>query len=181
MGQRDFGENYLQEALGKIAAFEDRGTACWHFIGALQSNKTRAVAEHFDWVHTVDRLKIARRLSAQRPGSMAPLQICLQVNLDDEAQKAGVEPESVAALAAAVAKLPGLRLRGLMCLPRPRPDLEAQREPFRRLRRLRDALAADGLDLDVLSMGMSDDLEAAVLEGSTLLRVGSAIFGPRPG
>lgn len=177
-GQRDFGENYLQEALAKIDAARARGLV-WHFIGPIQSNKTRAIAEHFDWVHSVDRLKIARRLAEHRPPERAPLNICLQVNIDGEASKAGVTPNSAAALAAQIADLPGLRLRGLMALPAPADGLDAQRRPFAALRELRDAINTGDLDLDTLSMGMTDDLEAAVLEGATLLRVGTAIFGPR--
>lgn len=182
LGQTDFGENYVQEAIDKIAALQPQWPALrWHFIGPLQSNKTREVAETFDWVHSIDRVKIAQRLSAQRPAGMPPLQVCIQVNLDGEATKSGVAPEDAGALAAAVAALPNLRLRGLMCIPAPRTDLAAQRAPFARLRQLRDAIAAEhGLELDTLSMGMSADLEAAVLEGATIVRIGSALFGPRP-
>ncbi|MEL7373285.1 MAG: YggS family pyridoxal phosphate-dependent enzyme [Pseudomonadota bacterium] len=177
-GQRDFGENFVAEGLGKIEALAAR-KLCWHFIGAIQSNKTRDIAAHYDWVHTVDRLKIARRLSEQRPEDRPPLELCLQVNVDDEPQKAGVRPAEVAELAEQVARLPGLRLRGLMCLPRPRSDPEAQREPFAELRRLLEALQKQHAALDTLSMGMTGDLEAAVLEGATIVRVGTAIFGPR--
>ena len=177
-GQRDFGENFVAEGLGKIEALAAR-KLCWHFIGAIQSNKTRDIAAHYDWVHTVDRLKIARRLSEQRPEDRPPLELCLQVNVDDEPQKAGVRPAEVAELAEQVARLPGLRLRGLMCLPRVRSDPEAQREPFAALRRLLEALQAQHAALDTLSMGMTGDLEAAVLEGATIVRVGTAIFGPR--
>ncbi|MEM1440501.1 MAG: YggS family pyridoxal phosphate-dependent enzyme [Pseudomonadota bacterium] len=177
-GQQDFGENFVAEGLGKIEALAAR-KLCWHFIGAIQSNKTRDIAAHYDWVHTVDRLKIARRLSEQRPEDRPPLELCLQVNVDDEPQKAGVRPAEVAELAEQVARLPGLRLRGLMCLPRVRSDPEAQREPFAALRQLLEALQAQHAALDTLSMGMTGDLEAAVLEGATIVRVGTAIFGPR--
>ena len=179
-GQRAFGENYVQEALAKIEALADLRPALeWHLIGPLQSNKTREVAAAFDWVHTVDRLKIAERLSAQRPDHLPPLQVCLQVNVSGEASKAGVEPSDAAVLASAVAALPRLRLRGLMSIPEPVDDFEAQRAPHRRLRALFDALRSQGLALDTLSMGMSADLEAAIAEGSTMVRVGSAIFGAR--
>ncbi|MEO5771087.1 MAG: YggS family pyridoxal phosphate-dependent enzyme [Burkholderiaceae bacterium] len=179
-GQRAFGENHVQEALAKIDTLADLRTGLeWHLIGPLQSNKTREVAAAFDWVHSIDRSKTAERLSAQRPAGLAPLQVCLQVNLDGEASKSGVAPGELPALAHAVAGLPGLRLRGLMSIPAPREGLEAQREPHRRLRALFEALQAEGLALDTLSMGMSDDLEAAVLEGATIVRVGSAIFGSR--
>ena len=181
-GQRAFGENYVQEALEKIAALSDlRAQIEWHLIGPLQSNKTRAVAEAFDWVHTVDRLKIAQRLAAQRPASMAPLQLCLQVNVSGEASKSGIHPEALLTLAQQVAALPPqqVRLRGLMSIPEPAATLAEQRKPHRRLRELQQQLNAHGLGLDTLSMGMSADLEAAVLEGSTLLRVGTAVFGAR--
>lgn len=177
-GQHAFGENYLQEALEKQRALAD-APAEWHFIGALQSNKTRDVATHFDWCHTVDRLKIARRLSQQRPEGRPPLNVCIQVNISGEASKAGVAPEDVAGLAAQVAELPGVRLRGLMALPAPADDLAAQRRPLAALRALQAELVSSGLALDTLSMGMSGDLEAAVAEGSTLVRIGTAIFGPR--
>ncbi|QGA38751.1 YggS family pyridoxal phosphate-dependent enzyme [Burkholderia glumae] len=179
-GQRAFGENYVQESLYKIAALADlRASLEWHFIGPLQSNKTRAVAERFDWVHSVDRLKIAQRLAEQRPAQLPPLNVCVQVNVSGEATKSGVAPDEVAALAQAVAALPALRLRGLMAIPEPAGDLAAQRAPHRRLRELYDALRAGGLALDTLSMGMSADLEAAVLEGATIVRIGTAIFGAR--
>jgi PLP dependent protein len=179
-GQRAFGENYVQEALAKIDALADlRPVLEWHLIGPLQSNKTREVAAAFDWVHTVDRLKIAERLSAQRPRQLPPLQVCVQVNVSGEASKAGVAPAEVAALARAVAALPRLRLRGLMSIPQPAEGIDAQRAPHRRLRELFDALRADGMALDTLSMGMSADLEAAIVEGSTMVRIGSAIFGER--
>ena len=180
-GQAAFGENYVQEGLDKIAALADlRGQLEWHCIGPLQSNKTRAVAEQFDWVHSVDRLKIAQRLSEQRPAQLAPLQVCLQVNVDGGANKSGLAPADVLALAQAVAALPRLRLRGLMAIPEPAPDFGTQRELFLRVTRLYEALRAAGLGLDVLSLGMSADLEAAVAAGSTLVRVGTAIFGGRP-
>jgi PLP dependent protein len=178
-GQRDFGENYLQEALPKLAALADRAVQ-WHFIGGLQSNKTRDVAGRFDWIHTVDRESIARRLSEQRPAELPPLQVCLQVNVSGEGSKGGAAPERLAELAAAVAGLPRLALRGLMAIPAPAQGLEAQRAPFRQLRKLMEQLNADGHPMDTLSMGMSDDLEAAVLEGATLVRIGTAIFGARP-
>jgi len=179
-GQLAFGENYVQEGVDKIAALADlRHRLQWHFIGPLQSNKTRLVAEHFDWVHAVDRLRIAERLSAQRPAGMAALQVCIQVNISGEASKSGVAPAEVPALAHAVAALPGLRLRGLMAIPEPEDDLAAQRRPFAAMRAMLQALRADGLDLDTLSMGMSGDMEAAIAEGATLVRIGTAIFGAR--
>jgi pyridoxal phosphate enzyme (YggS family) len=180
LGQRLFGENYLQEALPKIQALSPLNLQ-WHFIGPLQSNKTRAVASHFHWVHSVDRLRIARRLSEQRPSAMPPLQVCLQINIDAEPTKSGASPEEAADLARAVANLPNLRLRGLMAVPRPAGDLQARRRPFARLRALLAELRDTGLELDTLSMGMSADLEAAVAEGSTLVRIGTDFFGPRTG
>lgn len=177
-GQSAFGENYVQEALGKIDALADLGLE-WHFIGPLQSNKTRLVAERFAWVHSVERLKIAERLSAQRPPALPPLQVCLQVNVSGEASKSGCPPDEAAKLAAAVAALPGLRLRGLMAIPEPTPDGGLLRARFASLRALRDRIAASGIGLDTLSMGMSDDLEIAIAEGATLVRVGTAIFGER--
>ena len=181
-GQRAFGENYVQEALAKIEALADlRAQLEWHFIGPLQSNKTRPVAEAFDWVHSVDRLKIAQRLAEQRPAWLPPLNLCLQVNLSGEASKSGVAPAELPALAAAVAALPGARVRlaGLMSIPEPTADATAQHAAHRRLRELREQLVAQGLALDTLSMGMSADLEAAIAEGSTVVRVGTAIFGAR--
>ncbi|MBK6469734.1 MAG: YggS family pyridoxal phosphate-dependent enzyme [Betaproteobacteria bacterium] len=181
-GQRAFGENYVQEGLAKIEALADlRAQLQWHLIGPLQSNKTRAVAEAFDWVHSVDRLKTAERLAAQRPPGLPPLQLCLQVNISGEASKSGVAPADVPALAAAVAALPRerVRLRGLMAIPEPAATLQAQRAPHAALHALLQALNAGGLALDTLSMGMSADLEAAVAEGATIVRVGSAIFGAR--
>jgi len=179
-GERRFGENYVQEGVDKIAALADlRERVEWHLIGPLQSNKTRVVAEQFDWVHSVDRLKIAQRLSEQRPAHLAALQLCLQVNISGEASKSGLAPDEVAAVAHEVARLPRVRLRGLMAIPEPAGDEAAQRAPHRALRELLERLNAEGLGLDTLSMGMSADLEAAIAEGSTLVRVGSAIFGAR--
>jgi pyridoxal phosphate enzyme (YggS family) len=179
-GERRFGENYVQEGIDKIAALAElRSQAEWHLIGPLQSNKTRVVAEQFDWVHSVDRLKIAQRLSEQRPAQLAPLQVCLQVNISGEASKSGLAPGDVVEVARQVATLPGVRLRGLMAIPEPAGDVEAQRTPHRALRLLMEQLNADGLALDTLSMGMSADLDAAVAEGATMVRVGSAIFGSR--
>ncbi|AIA74805.1 YggS family pyridoxal phosphate-dependent enzyme [Vreelandella alkaliphila] len=180
-GQREFGENYLQEALEKQAELADLDDIVWHFIGPLQSNKTRAVAESFAWVHSVDRLKIAKRLSEQRPEHLPPLNICLQVNISHEASKSGVMPDEVMALAKEVAALPRLCLRGLMAIPAPANSLAEQRAPLAALRQLLETLQAALPDapLDTLSMGMSDDLEAAVLEGATLVRLGTAIFGAR--
>jgi len=177
-GLSDFGENYVQEALGKVLAVADE-TVRWHFIGALQSNKTREVAEHFQWVHTLDREKIARRLSEQRPHYAPPLQACLQVRLGDEDTKSGVDPGGLDALADAVAALPRLRLRGLMCIPPVEQDPARQRQWFAELRGLQERLVRRGHDLDVLSMGMSGDFELAIAEGATHVRVGTAIFGPR--
>jgi len=177
-GQRRFGESYVQEAVPKVAALRDLDLE-WHFIGPLQSNKTRPVAEAFAWVHSVERLKIAERLSQQRPPDLEPLNVCLQVNVSGEASKSGCAPGEVAALAPAVAQLPNLRLRGLMAIPEPGEDVATQRRRFAILRELRERLAADGLVLDTLSMGMSDDLEAAIMEGATMVRVGTAIFGER--
>lgn len=177
-GQRAFGENYVQEALDKMAALADLPLE-WHLVGPLQSNKTRAVAERFDWVHTVDREKVARRLSEQRPAAMAPLQVLVQVNVSGEASKSGVSPREAAALARAVSGMPRLRLRGLMAVPEPTPEAGLQRARFRALRELQESLRRDGLALDTLSMGMSDDMEAAITEGSTMVRIGTAIFGER--
>lgn len=179
-GERHFGENYVQEAEGKTAALADlRERIQWHLIGPLQSNKTRAVAETFDWVHTVDRLKIAQRLSEQRPAHLPPLQLCLQVNISGETSKSGLRVEDVPAVAQAVAALPRVRLRGLMAVPAPATDAATQRAPHARLRQLLTQLQRDGLDVDTLSMGMTADLEAAIAEGSTIVRVGTAIFGAR--
>jgi pyridoxal phosphate enzyme (YggS family) len=181
-GQRAFGENYLQEGVDKIAAVAKALPDTrleWHFIGPIQSNKTRPIAVHFDWVHTVERLKIAQRLSEQRPPELGPLNICLQVNISGEASKSGIRPEELPALAQAVAALPNLRLRGLMAIPEPQDDPELQRVPFARLRELAQAIVKSGIHLDTLSMGMSGDMRSAVLEGATIVRVGSAIFGAR--
>ena len=177
-GQRAFGENYAQEGIGKMATLAAHRLE-WHFIGPLQSNKTRPVAEHFDWVHSVERLKVAERLAAARGAHLPPLQICVQVNVSGEASKSGVSPPETAALARAVASLPNLRLRGLMTIPEPSRDATLTRQRFAALRQLRDALNRDGLALDTLSMGMSHDLEEAILEGATIVRVGTAIFGKR--
>ena len=194
LGQRAFGENYLQEALDKIAACRDGRSVTaagrsapleWHFIGPIQSNKTRPIAEHFDWVHSVEREKVARRLAEQRPDGLAPLNLCLQVNVSGEASKSGVAPDDALGLALAMAALPRVRLRGLMAIPEPTGDAALQRARFAALRQLRErirgALAADAAgSFDTLSMGMSADLESAVLEGATIVRVGSALFGARP-
>ncbi|WP_327439401.1 YggS family pyridoxal phosphate-dependent enzyme [Pseudomonas donghuensis] len=174
-GVRDVGENYLQEALNKQGELTDLPLT-WHFIGPIQSNKTRAIAEHFDWVHSVDRLKIAQRLSEQRPDHLAALNICLQVNVSGEASKSGCTPEELPALASAIAALPRLRLRGLMAIPEPTDDEAAQQAAFARVRQLQASL---GLDLDTLSMGMSHDLEAAIAQGATWVRIGTALFGAR--
>ena len=181
-GQRAFGENYLQEALDKITAVSQAVPSTpveWHFIGPIQSNKTRPIAASFDWVHTVERLKIAQRLSEQRPVELPLLNICLQVNISGEASKSGASPDELLELAQHVAQLPRLRLRGLMAIPEPELDANKQRAAFARLRMLADALRAKGIALDTLSMGMSGDLAAAVAEGATIVRVGSAIFGSR--
>lgn len=177
-GQTAFGENYLQEAREKIGALAGLALE-WHFIGPLQSNKTRAVAESFDMVHTVERLKIARRLSEQRPDHLPPLACCIQVNVSGEPNKSGVAPADVPALAREIAALPRLALRGLMALPAPEADPQAQRRPFARLRGLLEDLRGEGLSLDTLSMGMSADMEAAIAEGATIVRIGTALFGPR--
>ena len=179
LGQHAFGENYLQEALQKIEATQGLPLA-WHFIGPLQSNKCRRVAQHFAWAHTIDRLKVARRLSELRPAGAPALNVCIEVNLSGETSKHGVDVAELWALAAAVAALPALRLRGLMTVPAASASPDAQRHPFRRLCQLQESLRERGLALDTLSMGMSGDLEAAIAEGATLVRVGTAIFGPRP-
>ncbi len=178
-GHYHFGENYLQDALPKIQALADTEVE-WHFIGPIQSNKTRSIAEHFSWVHSVDRLRIAQRLSEQRPADQTPLNICLQVNISGETSKSGVAPEAVVELAHSVAELPRLRLRGLMAIPEARTDPVEQRRPFAQLRQLQAQLNQQGLKLDTLSMGMSADLAAAIAEGATMVRIGTAIFGPRP-
>jgi pyridoxal phosphate enzyme (YggS family) len=178
-GQTAFGENYVQEAEVKMAALADLAVE-WHHIGRIQSNKTRFIAQRFQWVHGITDEHQAHRLSRQRPGELPPLDVCIQVNVSQEATKAGVGLAAVPALAQAVAALPNLRLRGLMAIPEPADDVASQRRPFRALRELRDRLRDGGLELDTLSMGMSDDLEAAILEGATIVRVGTALFGPRP-
>ena len=177
-GQRAFGENYIQEAVDKITSLTDLALE-WHCIGPIQSNKTRLVAQHFDWAHTVDRLKTAQRLSEQRPAGLAPLQVCIQVNIDGGPTKAGVAPEDALALAQQIQSLPNLRLRGLMTIPEPAADFAAACAVHAKARALLEALNASGLGLDTLSMGMTTDLEAAIHSGSTLVRVGSAIFGKR--
>lgn len=179
-GQRKFGENYVQEGVDKIAALSDlRDQIEWHMIGPLQSNKTRVVAEQFDWVHTIDRFKIAQRLSEQRPAGLPPLQVCIQVNTSGEDSKSGVEPDQALALAREVAALPGLNLRGVMALPAPTDDPALQKDALRAVRVVFDSLISAGLPLDTLSMGMSADMEAAIEEGSSMLRVGTALFGQR--
>jgi len=177
-GQGAFGENYLQEARSKIEALQDLQLE-WHFLGPIQSNKTRSIAQCFSWVHSVDNLKHAQRLSDARPIDLPPLQICIQVNISGEVTKSGCDPDRLGVLATAVYALPRLRLRGLMAIPESSKDIEAQRHAFARLRQMKDQIAIAGLELDTLSMGMSDDLEAAIAEGSTMVRVGRAIFGPR--
>jgi len=177
-GQRHFGESYLQEALVKLEALREPALE-WHFIGPIQANKTRGIATHFSWVHSVDRLKIAQRLSEQRPAQLPPLNICLEVNISQESSKHGLSLAELPAVAHAVAGLPRLRLRGLMAIPAPAEDFAAQRRPFAQLRALQEELIATGLDLDTLSMGMSADWEAAIAEGATLIRIGTALFGPR--
>jgi pyridoxal phosphate enzyme (YggS family) len=177
-GQRDFGENYLQEALGKIAELADLGLT-WHFTGQIQANKTRTIAEHFHWVHTVDRERIAVRLSEQRPVGYEPLNICIQVSLEDEPGKGGIEATQLRTFAKRIAQLPQLRLRGLMCIPPPRETFDEQRELFQRLKLHLIALNEEGFELDTLSMGMSGDLDAAIAAGATLVRIGTAIFGAR--
>ena len=177
-GQWDFGENTVQEGIEKVTKLAEKGLR-WHFIGHLQSNKTRVVAEHFDWVHTVDKLKTARRLSEQRPNSLGVLDVCIQVNIDDEAAKAGIAADGIADLAGEIAVLPRLRLRGLMCLPAIRESFDDQRVPFARLRELAESLRQQGHEIDTLSMGMSGDYRAAIFEGATIVRIGTAVFGPR--
>lgn len=177
-GQTAFGESYVQEGVRKITALGSEGFD-WHFIGPIQSNKTRAIAEHFQWAHAVDREKVAGRLSAARPRRLPPLNVCIQVNVSGEASKSGVMPGFERALAETIAALPGLRLRGLMAIPEPTADVRLQRTRYARLREIRNDLAKAGYPLDTLSMGMSDDLEAAIAEGATIVRVGTAIFGER--
>jgi len=177
-GQRAFGENYVQEALAKMAALSDLSLE-WHFIGPIQSNKTRLIAEHFEWVHGVDRLKIAERLAAARPAGRAPLQVCIEVNLGGETTKGGVAPKEALALARAVCDLPGLKLRGLMAIPPASDDTTQRHHYFAQLRKLQENIMAGGIPLDTLSIGMSGDFEVAIAEGATLVRVGTAIFGTR--
>jgi len=177
-GQTDFGENYTQEALEKIGALGHSGLV-WHFIGPVQSNKTRLLSENVDWVHTIDSLRIAKRLSDARPASFAALNVCIQVNISGEASKSGIPPEQLPELASSIAALPRLQLRGLMVIPAPETDFARQRQAFARTRQLLEQLNRAGLALDTLSMGMSDDLEAAIAEGATLVRIGTAIFGAR--
>lgn len=177
-GQHDFGESYVQEALNKIRELADLALT-WHFIGPIQSNKTKDIARHFTWAHSVDRLKIATRLSEQRPATLPPLNICLQVNIDNEASKSGFTPDAIAAAAKHIIQLPNLKLRGLMCIPQPREGFDAQRRPFRHMCELLNDLQQQGLALDTLSMGMSADLEAAIAEGATIVRIGTAVFGER--
>lgn len=177
-GLRHFGENYLQEALDKIEQLQDLDLV-WHFIGPIQSNKTRPIATHFDWVHSVDRAKIARRLNDQRPESLAPLNICLQVNISGEDSKSGISPAELPALAQAVAQLPRLRLRGLMAIPEATDDVARQHANFSRLRELQEEVREMAAEADTLSMGMSADMEAAIAEGATIVRIGTDIFGPR--
>jgi len=177
-GVTDFGENYLQEALAKMDRLTDLKLR-WHFIGGIQSNKARAIAERFDWVHSIDRLSVARRLSEHRPYHAPPLNLCIQVKLVPEPNKGGIEPDQIGPLAAAAAALPGVRLRGLMCVPPPQTDVAAERAVFARLRALLEELNASGHKLDTLSMGMSGDFEAAIAEGATLVRIGTALFGNR--
>ena len=177
-GQHDFGENFVQEGVEKIESLRDLGLT-WHFIGHLQTNKTRVVAEYFDWVHTIDKLKTARRLSEQRPEGLPPLNVCLQVNVDDEESKSGELATAIPELAAACADLPNLNLRGLMCLPAIRGEFADQRKPFAQLRELADQIRNTGVNIDTLSMGMTADYRAAILEGATIVRVGTAVFGAR--
>lgn len=177
-GQRDFGESYLQEAVEKMAALENENL-CWHFVGPIQKNKTRQIAAHFDWVHGIERLIVAERLSTQRPAHLPPLQVCLQVNIDREHSKSGVQCEQVQDLASALQELPRLELRGLMAIPRQTSDTIHRRRRFAQLREMLEQLNESGFGLDTLSMGMSDDLEAAVAEGATIVRIGTAIFGAR--
>lgn len=177
-GQQAFGESYLQEALEKIQQLSSLNIE-WHFIGHIQSNKTREIATHFDWVHSVDRLKIARRLSEQRPPELPPLNLCLQINISDEASKSGITTEQLPPLAEQVRDLPNIRLRGLMAIPARAETFAQQRDVFRRMKQCQDELNANGFQLDTLSMGMSDDMEAAIAEGATIVRIGTAIFGAR--
>jgi hypothetical protein len=177
-GQTAFGENYLQEALDKMQELSDLPLE-WHFIGPIQSNKTRLIAENFSWVHSVDRLKIAERLSEQRPANLPPLNVCLQINVSGEASKGGIHPDEAVAMASAIAHLPQLKLRGLMAIPAPAEGLDAQREPFAKIHNILIILNNYGLNLNTLSMGMTHDLTAAIMEGATIVRIGTAIFGSR--
>lgn len=176
--QHHFGENYLQDALSKIESISEQAIE-WHFIGPVQSNKTRQIAENFNWVHTIDRLKIARRLSEQRSSEQKPLNVCIQVNVSGESSKSGVSSEDALTLAKEISQLPHINLRGLMTIPASSNDFEQQRQPFRLLRELKDEIQSQGIELDTLSMGMSNDMEAAIAEGSTMVRIGTAIFGQR--
>lgn len=178
-GLHEFGESYVQEAMDKIRALADLPIT-WHFIGSIQSNKTRDIARHFNWVHSIDRLKIAQRLSEQRPAGLPPLNVCLQINISSETRKSGIALDELQQLAGAVAKLPGLQLRGLMALPQASDDFEQQRQAFRQMHQAFMQLRNQGFALDTLSMGMSNDMEAAIAEGSTMVRIGTAIFGERP-
>ncbi|WGE62457.1 YggS family pyridoxal phosphate-dependent enzyme [Actinobacillus equuli subsp. haemolyticus] len=178
-GQTAFGENYVQEGVEKIAYFAQQSNLEWHFIGPLQSNKTRLVAENFDWIQTVDRLKIAERLNAQRPENKAPLNVLIQINISDEASKSGIQPEEVDELAKAISQLPNLRLRGLMAIPKPESEAEQQKIALRKMQQLFDRLQAEFEGIDTLSMGMSDDMQSAIECGSTMVRIGTAIFGAR--
>ncbi len=177
-GQRAFGESYVQEAVEKVTRLAHLPIE-WHFIGPIQSNKTRDIAEHFQWVHSIARARIAQRLNDARPAHLPPLNVCIQVNVSGEGSKSGVAPGTELELARAILALPRLRLRGLMAIPEPTPDMQLQRQRFALLRNIKDRLAAEGIELDTLSMGMSDDLEAAIAEGATMVRVGTAIFGQR--
>jgi pyridoxal phosphate enzyme (YggS family) len=178
LGQKDFGENYLQEAQQKMLELKDLDI-CWHFIGPIQSNKTRNIAEAFDWAHCIDRVKIAQRLSAQRPANLAPLNVCIQVNIDHESSKAGIDLNELPGLAKAIHQLPGIRLRGLMAIPAPRETMLKQRAAFAQLAAAMTSLQQQGIACDTLSMGMTQDMTAAIAEGSTLVRIGTAIFGER--
>jgi len=178
IGQREFGENHVQDALTKLDALSDEDLI-WHFIGPLQSNKTRVVAARFHWVHSIDREKIARRLNEQRPQDLPPLELCIQVNVSGESSKSGIEPHRVEELADAISEFPRLRLRGLMTIPRASDNLDEQRRPFAALRGIQESLNAGGHTLDTLSMGMTNDMQAAIAEGATIIRIGTAIFGPR--
>lgn len=179
-GQSAFGENHLQEAVAKIESLSELELELeWHFIGPIQSNKTRPISQHFDWAHSIDRLKVATRLNEQRDAGKVPLNVCIQVNVSDESTKSGVSPDNIEELARAIMEMPRLRLRGLMAIPRPQSDFEAARAPFRELRERLASLNERGYELDTLSMGMTDDMEAAIAEGSTMVRIGTAIFGAR--